>query len=76
MLEEAAGIRLLSIRKKNSVRALPAYVEFVQKAVRKRVETTGSPITSLFPKKIHAVTPQGFELKVVLFILAFAFQCL
>jgi len=75
LLAEAAGIRLLPLRKKNSLRALPAWVEFIQKKTRKRVETTGSQITSLLPKKIHAVTPEGFELKVVLFILAFAFQC-
>jgi hypothetical protein len=76
LLEEAAGIRLRPIRKKNSVRALPACVEFIQQKARKRIETTISQITSLFPKKIHAVTPRGFELKVSLFILAFAFRCL
>jgi len=64
------------IRKKNSQRPFPPWIEFLQQAVRKRIETTGSQITALFPKKIHAVTPQGFELKVMLFVLAFAFQCL
>ena len=27
-------------------------------------------------KKIHAVTPRGFELKIVWFLLAFSIQCL
>jgi len=30
----------------------------------------------LFPRKIHAVTAGGFELKIVCFILAFAIQIL
>jgi len=37
---------------------------------RKIVETTGSLIERLLPKSIHAVTAQGFELKVMLFVLA------
>ncbi|MDQ3183474.1 MAG: IS982 family transposase, partial [Actinomycetota bacterium] len=35
-----------------------------------------SQIAGLFPRKIHAVTAQGFELKVVCFVLAFAIQVL
>ncbi len=33
-------------------------------------------LTDLFSKKIHAVTPRGFELKIVWFLLAFSIQCL
>ena len=40
--------------------------------MRKRIETTFSEITAWMNKKIHAVTPQGFLLKVQLFIFAFA----
>ena len=36
----------------------------------KVIETTGSLISQLLPKSIHAVTAKGFELKVMLFILA------
>jgi len=32
--------------------------------------------TNLFSKKIHAVTPRGFELKIVWFLLAFSIQYL
>ena len=36
----------------------------------RRVETAGSLIEQLLPKSIHAVTSQGFELKVALFVVA------
>ncbi len=70
LLKEAGNIQLLPIRKENSKRALPPYVAFVQHHYRKIIETTGSIIERLLPKTIHAVTPRGFELKVVLFVLA------
>jgi hypothetical protein len=76
LLQEAAGISLKPLRKKNSKRAVPPWVTALRKYVRKRVETTGSQITALFPKVIHAVTAKGFELKAMLFVLAFAIQCL
>ena len=65
-----AGIVLLPIRKKNSLRLLPAFVSYFQASIRKVVETTGSLIERLLPKSIHAVTAQGFELKVALFVIA------
>jgi len=70
------GIELVSLRKENSKRPRPGWEEYYNRVVRKRVETANSQITSLFPKAIHAVTPQGFELKVFCFVLAFAFQSL
>jgi hypothetical protein len=33
-------------------------------------------LSALFARKIHAVTPRGFELKIVCFLLAFSIQCL
>lgn len=71
-----AEINLAPLRKKNSRRPVPAWVTYVRNYCRKRVETTASQITALFPKVIHAVRPQGFELKIVLFIIAFAIRCL
>jgi hypothetical protein len=70
VLTEACKIDLLPQRKKNSRRALPAYVEYLQQVYRKRVETAFSQLERLLPKSIHAVTPRGFELKVFLFVLA------
>jgi len=75
LLKEVDHIQLLPIRKKNSKRALPPYISFVQNYHRKRVETAGSLIEQLLPKSIHAVTSQGFELKVALFVIASSLNC-
>jgi len=70
LLNEIDHIQLIPMRKKNSKRALPPSISFVQSYHRKRVETAGSLIEQLLPKSIHAVTSQGFELKVALFVIA------
>ena len=70
LLKEVEHIHLLPMRKKNSKRALSSSISFVQSYYRKRVETAGSLIAQLLPKSIHAVTSQGFELKVALFVIA------
>ena len=75
-LEETAGIDLLPLRKKNSTRKLPVYVEYVQRYFRKRIETAGSLIKKRLPESIHAVTAAGFELKVYLFVLVYSIDCL
>jgi Transposase DDE domain len=59
-------------RKANSKRPLKGCLRYLQNYWRKRIETTFSRITSLFPKTIHAVTSRGFELKVFAFILAYS----
>jgi hypothetical protein len=69
-LMREAGVELLPLRKKNSLRLVPPYVTYLQASIRKIVETTGSLIERLLPKSIHAVTAKGFELKVALFVLA------
>jgi hypothetical protein len=77
LLLEAAQIRLKPARKKNSTRATDPYVVVhYEQYTRKRIETAFSQITATFPKRIHAVTPRGFELKVICHILAFAFRFL
>lgn len=65
-----AGIELIPLRKKNSLRPVPAYMTYFQACIRKIIETTGSLFERLLPKSIHAVTARGFELKVALFVLA------
>jgi len=70
LLKEMDHMALLPMRKKNSKRALPPEVSFVQHYYRKMVETAGSLIEQLLPKSMHAVTSQGFELKVALFVIA------
>ena len=75
LLKEVDHIQLIPMRKKNSKRALPPSISFVQSYHRKRVETAGSLIAQLLPKSIHAVTSQGFELKVALFVIASSLNC-
>jgi hypothetical protein len=76
VLQEASHIHLYPIRKKSSTRTLPSYIAYVQHYYRKRIETVGSLIERMLPKTIHAVTAEGFELKVFLFVLAYSFNCL
>ena len=74
LYEECEQIRLLVERKSNSTRKDSASMRFLKKYYRKRIETTFSEITAHFPNKIHAVTPQGFLIKIILFIFAFSFK--
>jgi hypothetical protein len=53
----------------------PALTFLIQRA-RKPIETTFSCITNLFPKKIHAVTQKGFELKIICFVLGYSISLL
>jgi hypothetical protein len=73
---EAAGINFSPMRKRNSTRPVPAYIAYLQARGRKMVETAGSLVARLLPKSIHAVTSRGFELKVMLFVLAYSISCL
>lgn len=75
LLKAVDHIQLIPMRKKNSKRGLPPYVSFVQHYHRKRVETAGSLLEQMFPKAVHAVTSQGFELKVALFVIAYSLNC-
>lgn len=71
-----AGLDFLPMRKKNSKRPLPPWTRYLQHVFRKIVETSGSLLNRFMPKNIHAVTPQGFELKIALFVLALSFSFL
>ncbi len=73
-LLEEVGLRLKAQRKKNSKRPMLVWEEFLGKPIRQYIETVFGGLTGLFPKKIHAVTPRGFELKIVWFLLAFSIQ--
>ena len=67
------NIDLMVCRKRNSKRNDEAYMAFLKNYYRKRIETSFSQITNFFPKKIHAVTKEGFVLKLELYIFAFTF---
>lgn len=70
-----AGLHFQPMRKKNLKRQFEPYIQFLQHHHRKRVETSISQTEQRFPKTIHATSSEGFELKVVLLILAFSFRC-
>lgn len=74
-LEATGHVRLHVARKSNRKRPHSPSACYLADRVRKRVETTFSQITDQMGRSIHAVTPRGFELKVFLFILAFAICC-
>lgn len=59
-------------RRSNSKRLDTLFQKIYKKFMRKRIETTFSEITAFFPRKIHAVTTQGFILKLILFIFAYS----
>jgi hypothetical protein len=75
-LLEEVGVNLLSQRKRNSKRPHSACTEFLAKPIRQYIETVFGELSRMFSRKIHAVTPRGFELKIVCFLLAFSIQCL
>ena len=75
-LLKEVGLHLKTQRKKNSKRPMPAWEEFLSKPIRRYIETVFSGLSAMFSRKIHAVTPRGFELKIVCFLLALSIQCL
>ena len=71
-LVHAKQVHLLPIRKKNSKRKGGGYLAVIRRKKRKMIETVFSCIEKLMPRSIHAVTKRGFELKIALFIIAYA----
>ncbi len=73
-LSEHAEINLIAQRRKRTKRPLRGELRYLQSRMRKRIETTFSQITSIFPRNIKAVTSKDFEIKVFSFILAYTFN--
>lgn len=73
LLLDVANTQLIAQRKANSKRPLIGPIKYLQSTTRKRIETSFSCITRLFPRHINAVRQKGFELKIFTFILAFCF---
>lgn len=71
-LQQAQPIKLRPIRKHNSKRYNQPS-QFIAILGRKIIESVGSALTELFPKRIHATTLKGFVLKVWGFV--FAHNC-
>ena len=49
----------------------PKLAKAIRKA-RKRIETTFSEIAAKLPRRLHTVTPEGFESKIMAIFVAFA----
>jgi len=73
-LFEAEGVYAKVQRKTNSKRKDEPCVNFLKQHMRKHIETDFSQIKAKMLRSIHAVTKQGFLLKVALFVIAFAFE--
>jgi hypothetical protein len=67
-----AGLTLTAQRRGNSRDPLAPWVAYLCDRARKRIETTFSGLRSALAGHVHAVTPQGFELKVFLAVLAYS----
>ena len=74
LLSECEQISLKTVGRSNSKRKDSPSLAFLKKHFRRRIETVFSQIKAGFPAHIHAVTVEGFLLKVALFIIAFTFD--
>lgn len=68
------GVFLQVMRKHNSRRADAPWIAYIKQHLRHPIETLFSQITQRFPKSIHAVTMDGFLMKVASFILVFTLE--
>jgi hypothetical protein len=71
-LELQRNIYLIPQRKSNSKRSGKKFCG----KIRKKIETAFSTIVRDFPNRIHAITSNGFELKVIMFLFAYAMKFL
>ena len=70
LLQEKEAITLLPLRKKNLRKQYSPTQKHMIKSTRKIVETAISCVQGMFPKAIVARTSRGFELKLLMFLLA------
>lgn len=70
----AEGIHLAVQRRSDSRRKDMPWMDFLKQHMRKGIETTFSMIKARMPRHIHAVTSNGFYLKIALLIIAYAFE--
>lgn len=73
-LIDSSQIEMKVMRKNNSKRQDKPWIQYIKQSTRHYIETIFSAITSLFPKSIHAVTYEGFLLKIQAFIFAFTLK--
>jgi hypothetical protein len=68
---EAENIKMMIARKSNSKKKHQPWQDFLISVSRKRIESMFSQISVMFPKRIHAVTAEGFMIKLIMFIFVF-----
>lgn len=68
------GVSFRTQRRSNSVRKDEPWMVFLKEQMRKGIETTFSQIKAKMLRHIHAVTQQGFMIKVALFVIAYTFE--
>ncbi|WP_341530318.1 IS982 family transposase [Nostoc sp. UHCC 0302] len=73
-LIETSQISMQVMRKSNSKRQDTPWNQYIKQSIRHYIETVFSGITSCFQKSIHAVTYEGFLLKVQAFIFAYTLR--
>lgn len=66
------GVRLIAARKDNTTRPIGLEDYMNLKHIRGAIESAFGVLSRMLPRKIHAVTQQGFEVKVLGFLVAFA----
>ncbi len=71
-LSEIEGVRLITQPKSNATRPISLHDYINLKHIRKFIECAFGVISRLLPRKIHAVTAEGFEIKVAAFLVAAA----
>ena len=74
--QQTARIRLISPKRSNAKVQLSAPLAYLCQSIRQIVETAFGEINKVMPTKLHAVSKQGFLLKVNALVIAYAFQCL
>lgn len=74
LLRQEDGIDLRVQRKRVSHRSDAPWMAFLKEHMRKGIETTFSQLTARRLHHLHAVTQQGFLLKVSLLVIAYSFD--
>jgi hypothetical protein len=74
LLQDAAEVRFLPLTRRNAKKPLPPCLVYLAHIGRQQVETAFSLIDRQLPKHIHAVSPQGFLLKLQAAVIAYAFE--
>jgi hypothetical protein len=75
-IAEIKGIEWMPQRKSNTKRPRPKLQSRLIAKARKRIETVFSQIKDMFKRKVHAITIEGYMLKIKYFLLAYQLKML